>query len=214
MSDNRRFAYGEVRFHLLDELARRPRHGYELLTALSEKFGGAYRPSPGTVYPRLRRLEAEGLVRHELVRGRKVYHLTDAGRQELEQARAGTDSGPRPGASDHDTAEASTTAAGGLSESIRKDVEAIVRDFREQFQAATGRPTDTSDDQNWFTWAGWASPGAQPTGRERLRQRLGEVTAAAQDLLAEESVPDDSLRQAARLLAETADALRALPPQD
>ncbi|MFB0619275.1 PadR family transcriptional regulator [Streptomyces sp. AGS-58] len=210
MSDSRRFAYGEVRFHLLEELARRPRHGYELLTALSEKFGGAYRPSPGTVYPRLRRLEAEGLVRHELVRGRKVYHLTDAGRRELEEA--GDDSAPE--ASDQDMAGASATAAGGLSESIRSDVEAIVRDFREQFQAATGRPTDTSDDQNWFTWAGWASPGAQPTGRERLRHRLGEVTAAAQDLLAEESVPDDSLRQAARLLAETADALRTLLPRD
>lgn len=77
------FAHGQLRLYLLSLLEAGPRHGYELITALSDRFAGTYRPSPGTVYPRLARLEEEGLVvRHD--DGRKAtYALTDAGRQEL-----------------------------------------------------------------------------------------------------------------------------------
>ena len=81
------FAHGQLRLYLLALLEEGPRHGYELITALSDRFGGTYRPSAGTVYPRLARLEEEGLV----VRtddGRKTrYTLTPAGRAELEQRR-------------------------------------------------------------------------------------------------------------------------------
>lgn len=81
------FAHGQLRLYLLALLESGPKHGYELITALSDRFGGTYRPSPGTVYPRLARLEEEGLV-HRADEGRKgTYALTDAGRAELEARR-------------------------------------------------------------------------------------------------------------------------------
>jgi DNA-binding PadR family transcriptional regulator len=82
------FAHGQLRLYLLHLLEAGPRHGYELITALSERFGGTYRPSAGTVYPRLSRLEEEGLV-ERTVSGRKTtYTLTERGRAELEAHRA------------------------------------------------------------------------------------------------------------------------------
>lgn len=78
------FAHGRLRLYLLSLLAVSPMHGYELIQALSERFGGTYSPSAGTVYPRLTKLEEEGLVT-KTTEGRKtVYHITDAGRRELE----------------------------------------------------------------------------------------------------------------------------------
>ncbi|AOR32123.1 PadR family transcriptional regulator [Streptomyces fodineus] len=69
--------------YLLKLLDEAPRHGYEVIRLLEERFQGLYAPSAGTVYPRLAKLEAEGLVRHTTEGGRKVYAITDAGRAEL-----------------------------------------------------------------------------------------------------------------------------------
>jgi len=77
------FAHGQLRLYLLSLLASGPKHGYELITALSDRFGGTYRPSPGTVYPRLARLEEEGLVRRTDEDRKSTYALTEAGRREL-----------------------------------------------------------------------------------------------------------------------------------
>jgi DNA-binding PadR family transcriptional regulator len=78
------FQHGQLRLYLLALLGQRPMHGYEVITALSDRFGGTYRPSAGTVYPRLARLEEEGLVRRSDADRRSTYELTDTGRQELE----------------------------------------------------------------------------------------------------------------------------------
>lgn len=81
------FAHGNLRLYLLSLLEERPQHGYELMQGLSELFGGTYNPSAGTIYPRLAKLEAEGLVT-KVTDGRKtIYAITDAGRQELEDRR-------------------------------------------------------------------------------------------------------------------------------
>src|SRR5688500_12954261 len=77
------FGQGEVRLALLSLLKDAPAHGYELMKRLEERSGGMYRASAGTVYPVLQQLEDEGLVRSEEVEGKKTYHLTDAGREEL-----------------------------------------------------------------------------------------------------------------------------------
>jgi len=78
------FAHGHLRLYLLSLLAERSMHGYELIQALTERFGGTYVPSAGTIYPRLAKLEEEGLV-GKTVDGRKtVYAITDAGRAELD----------------------------------------------------------------------------------------------------------------------------------
>src|SRR3954463_15369006 len=77
------FKHGALRLYLRKLLGEHPRHGYEVISLLEDRFLGLYAPSAGTVYPRLARLEAEGLVEHEENDGRKVYRLTDAGREEL-----------------------------------------------------------------------------------------------------------------------------------
>ena len=59
------FGHGRLRLYLLKLLDESPRHGYEIIQQLKERFDGLYAPSAGTVYPRLSRLESEGLIRHE-----------------------------------------------------------------------------------------------------------------------------------------------------
>jgi len=79
------FAHGHLRLYLLSllEESEQGMHGYELMQALGDRFGGTYVPSAGTIYPRLAKLEEEGLV-SKIADGRKtVYAITDAGRAEL-----------------------------------------------------------------------------------------------------------------------------------
>ncbi|MFC5931364.1 PadR family transcriptional regulator [Cryobacterium melibiosiphilum] len=77
------FSHGSLRLYLLSLLAEQPRHGYELIQALSDRFGGTYSPSAGTIYPRLAKLEEEGLVTKSADGRKTVYEITDAGRTEL-----------------------------------------------------------------------------------------------------------------------------------
>lgn len=77
------FSHGDLRLYILRLLDDAPRHGYDLMQALSDRTGGTYTPSAGTIYPRLAKLEEEGLVT-KTVDGRKtVYEITDAGRAEV-----------------------------------------------------------------------------------------------------------------------------------
>ena len=77
------FRQGEVRIALLSLLDDEPAHGYELMKKLEERSGGMYRASAGTVYPVLQQLEDEGLVEIVEADGKKVYHLTTAGSDEI-----------------------------------------------------------------------------------------------------------------------------------
>lgn len=80
--------HGDLRLVVLALIEEQPRHGYELIKALEERTGGAYRPSPGVIYPTLSLLEDEGLIRpSEPDAARKLYELTDEGRAELEKTR-------------------------------------------------------------------------------------------------------------------------------
>jgi DNA-binding PadR family transcriptional regulator len=84
--------HGDLRFVLLALIEEQPRHGYELIKALEERTGGAYRPSPGVIYPTLSLLEDEGFVRPaEAAAGRKLYEITDDGRAALTEARPAVD---------------------------------------------------------------------------------------------------------------------------
>jgi DNA-binding PadR family transcriptional regulator len=105
------FKHGALRLYLLKLLGEQPRHGYEVISLLEDRFFGLYAPSAGTVYPRLAKLEAEGLVEHEEVEGRKVYALTAAGRQELER---------------------STEALRSLEQDLTQSVSELARDVRSQ----------------------------------------------------------------------------------
>lgn len=74
---------GDVRTAVLVLLAEQPRHGYDLMRAIEERSGGAWSPSPGSIYPTLQALEDEGLITFEAVEGRKTASVTDAGREWL-----------------------------------------------------------------------------------------------------------------------------------
>jgi len=80
----RRQRRGDIKYALLALLAEQPRHGYELIKALEERYGGFYRPSPGSVYPTLQLLEDEGYLTSESVGGKRVYTITEAGREYLQ----------------------------------------------------------------------------------------------------------------------------------
>jgi DNA-binding PadR family transcriptional regulator len=72
--------HGDLRYVLLGLIAERPRHGYELIKAIEERFGGAYSPSPGVVYPTLTLLEELGYIRPDSVEGpRKQFVVTPEG---------------------------------------------------------------------------------------------------------------------------------------
>jgi DNA-binding PadR family transcriptional regulator len=80
----RMFEQGGLKFVILRLLEEKPRHGYEIIKELEERSGGRYTPSPGTVYPTLTMLEEMGFASAAVEEGgKKVYSITDAGRQHL-----------------------------------------------------------------------------------------------------------------------------------
>jgi DNA-binding PadR family transcriptional regulator len=77
---HRMFERGGMKYALLRLLQERPKHGYEMIKELEERFGGFYAPSPGSVYPTLQMLEDQGYVTSSIQEGKKIYTITDAGR--------------------------------------------------------------------------------------------------------------------------------------
>jgi DNA-binding PadR family transcriptional regulator len=88
---------GDLKYVLLSLLRERPMHGYEMIKLLEEQASGFYTPSAGAVYPTLQLMEDRGWVTSQVVDGKKIYTITDAGRQELEaqNQRAQAFGGPR-----------------------------------------------------------------------------------------------------------------------
>jgi DNA-binding PadR family transcriptional regulator len=74
-----RFGHGELHLFLLALLSQRPMHGYELMAELQSRLGRRYRASPGSIYPALQALEAEGLIAAQDDGDRRVYQLTTDG---------------------------------------------------------------------------------------------------------------------------------------
>ncbi|WP_417554876.1 PadR family transcriptional regulator [Microbacterium sp.] len=77
------FSHGDLRLYLLSLLNEAPQHGYGIIQALTDRTGGTYTPSAGTIYPRLAKLEEEGLVTKTVEGRTTIYAITDAGRAEL-----------------------------------------------------------------------------------------------------------------------------------
>lgn len=85
----RMFGAGDLRLVLLALIAEKPSHGYELIRAIEAKFGGAYAPSPGAVYPTLTLLEEQDFIRAEASGGtKKVYAITPEGQAYLRENEA------------------------------------------------------------------------------------------------------------------------------
>jgi DNA-binding PadR family transcriptional regulator len=119
------FAHGDFRLYLLRLLADEPRHGYELIRLLEDELSGLYKPSPGSVYPRLSALEEDGLIERTEEEGRKAYRITEAGRAELDERRE-----------ELDELERRVASAGDLAHDIRSEVRASVRELREELREA------------------------------------------------------------------------------
>jgi DNA-binding PadR family transcriptional regulator len=76
---------GDVRSAILALLMEGPRTGYQIMSDIEERSGGAWRPSPGAVYPALSQLADEGLIVGEETGGRRTFRLSEAGREYVEQ---------------------------------------------------------------------------------------------------------------------------------
>src|SRR3984893_4157537 len=84
----RKLASVDLQLLILGLLEEKPRHGYEIIKALDERSKGFYIPSPGMVYPALTYLEEIGHATVEVDGSRKLYHITDAGKEHLENHRS------------------------------------------------------------------------------------------------------------------------------
>ncbi len=163
------FRHGGLRLYLLKLLDEAPRHGYDVIRLLQDRFLGVYSPSPGTIYPRLARLEEEGLVTHEVIDGKKVYKITDAGREELN------------GRLD-DLADLEDE----LSASVRDIAREITRDVRETVRSL----------RDEFTWAVREAGRPGHDGGRRDRAGSGGADAAADQAQAEADVAQARADQA------------------
>jgi DNA-binding PadR family transcriptional regulator len=145
------FRHGRLRLYLLRLLDEEPRHGYEVIRMLRDQFMGVYAPSPGTIYPRLARLEEEGLVTHDEVDGRKVYRITDAGRQELRER----------GDELAELEQELSDSVRDIVREVKEDVRETVRSLREEltWAARAARRPDEQDGQDDA-----AQPGSAPSG--------------------------------------------------
>lgn len=189
------FSHGRLRLYLLHLLDAGPKHGYEFIRLLESRFHGHYAPSAGTIYPRLQRLEVEGLVSHTAAGGRKVYEITPAGRAELRQRSA-----------ELTVLESEITASvaslSGLADDIRTEVRGSVQDLKRELREATRQTRD----------AGWP-----PADRPRppldaaldhrlslfgaqVRQLSRDVTLTGSQLTAAGEVLDGALEQLRRVL--------------
>ncbi|MCP2326814.1 DNA-binding PadR family transcriptional regulator [Hamadaea flava] len=124
------FSHGRLRLYLLKLLEDGPKHGYELMRLLQERFQGLYAPSAGSIYPRLAKLEEEGLVSRVAEGNRMAYTLTGAGRAELDQ-RAG-----EIAVIDREI-QSSVDDLSGLADQIQAQISGGLKDIRRQLQEQT-----------------------------------------------------------------------------
>ena len=194
------FRHGRLRLYLLKLLDEAPRHGYEVIRLLQDRFMGVYSPSPGTIYPRLARLEEDGLVTHDEVDGRKVYRITDKGREEI-QARL------------DDLAELEEE----LTESVRDIAREVSEDVRDTVRSLREEITWAARD---FRREGGRRPSEEPEdtdkqdGADRRDERPGADQRAADQPAADQrgrTQADDDTRirdEARRVREEIRDSFR------
>ncbi|MDY0914068.1 PadR family transcriptional regulator [Rathayibacter festucae] len=195
------FAHGRLRLYLLNLLAESPKHGYELIQALSERFGGTYAPSAGTVYPRLAKLEEEGLVTKEADGRKTVYSITDAGRAEL--ANRATDLG--------DIEEELTDSVRRLADEVRLGVAEAMKSLRADLASAArdSRPSRGGPEHSAETPAPESTPSSGATTGERPQDAPPAEAPAADTAVDARTASRLALRDAEVLLTEFRDELRA-----
>jgi len=183
------FSHGDLRLYLLSLLDESPRHGYDLMQALSDRTGGTYTPSAGTIYPRLAKLEEEGLVTKSVDGRKTVYEITDAGRAEV-----ATRAGDLRGIQD-DLADSVRLIAQEVRGSVRDAMRSLRADLAAASREERAEPAS-------------AASGDDP--RTRSREQLHRADALVSEFRAR--VRSDLRSRVARggtLTASTVDALEA-----
>ena len=139
------FSHGDLRLYLLSLLAEAPQHGYGIIQALTDRTGGTYTPSAGTIYPRLAKLEEEGMVTKTVDGRTTIYAITDAGRAEL-ASREGDLAGIEAGLTDSVRLIANEVrqSVKEAMKSLRADLASAEKDER---QASKSRPRTPMDDE-------------------------------------------------------------------
>ena len=171
------FRHGALRLYLLKLLDDQPRHGYEVISLLEDRFMGLYAPSAGTVYPRLARLESEGLIEHEVSEGRKVYRLTAAGRGELARSREELASLERD----------LTASVSDLARDVRRQVRDSARDLREELKQAAREVRRETRSQARAS-NGKAAQGGAVSDLSRALDQLREAALAGARLVSDERI--------------------------
>ncbi|MFD3482438.1 helix-turn-helix transcriptional regulator [Streptomyces sp. NPDC058665] len=190
------FAHGRLRLYLLKLLDEAPRHGYEVIRLLEERFQGLYAPSAGTVYPRLSKLEAEGLVTHATEGGRKVYSITDAGREEL-AGRSG------------ELADLELEIRESVSElaaEIRDDVRGAAGQLRNEMRAAASAAGTPSPGPDWENGPGDGE--SWRAAKEELRRAKQEWKEQARRAKDESRRAREDAQQARRQAKEAQETAR------
>jgi DNA-binding PadR family transcriptional regulator len=206
------FSHGRLRLYLLKLLAEGPKHGYELIRLLENRFLGLYAPSAGTIYPRLQRMEAEGLVTHTAAGGRKVYEITDAGRAELRQR------GDELTALESDI-HASVADLSTLASEIEQQVSGSVRDIKRELRDAAREVRSPRAPWQRQTTVNWAQAAENPStaARQGTRSGLADLERAVTDLAGEvrrlarqAGVSEPELRAATAVVTSALTELRRL----
>ena len=153
---------GDLKLVLLGLVAEKPRHGYELIKELEQRYAGFYRPSPGSVYPTLQFMEDEGHLTSVVEQGKRIYTITEAGQQWLgEQGRdSATHMGGRRGGRGHEERSALRQRMMALMGSIQQ----VARHgTSEQIQGVLAA-LDTATRQIYAILAGGRPDGAREDG--------------------------------------------------
>lgn len=198
------FAHGQLRLYLLALLNEGPRHGYEVIRDLEVRFNGLYSPSAGTVYPRLAKLEEEGLVERTEDGRKATYRITVAGRREV--AARELDLADLQQDLDHSVRELAQQVrqrVHGHAENLRAELKEAAKEAR-----ANATPAGASYEQRWpITAAGYGSGGATTT--RDIEAAINAFRFEVRDVL--RRVADDSARQQILdILSEAAHKVRAV----
>jgi len=186
------FRHGSLRLYLLRLLDEEPRHGYEVIRLLRDRFMGVYSPSPGTIYPRLARLEEEGLVTHDEVEGRKVYRITEAGREELRSRSDELD----------ELEEELSASVSDIVREVREDVRETVRSLREELTWAARESRRMSRDIGADVRE--QTRQARDEAKEQARQARDEARQAREEAREQARQAHDDAREQARQAHEEA----------
>jgi DNA-binding PadR family transcriptional regulator len=191
------FAHGQLRLYLLALLNEGPRHGYEVIQDLERRFNGLYSPSAGTVYPRLAKLEEEGLVERTEEGRKAIYRITDAGREEV-RARQDDVSSLE---SDLDL------SVRDLAEQVRSRVRGQTQDLRAELRAAAQEARRTATPVGGAEpWNGWKS--SDPGAAHDLESAFADLRSEARGAWKRHGLTGEQSREIIDILTEATGRIR------